>query len=110
MGRRKTLAIAVMILGALLLLLSNYIAKQVAAGRVEIAHGQQKVNQVNSLFSVSKYTQPVGKELTKSGQRKINAGAAEADQYERIARQLQIGGVIVIAIGAALFFFWKKKR
>jgi hypothetical protein len=68
------------------------------------------VNTLDSVFSISKYTKPVGKQITGSAQNRINAGQAEVDKYQAIATNLKIGGIIIIVIGAALFIFSRKKN
>jgi hypothetical protein len=109
MNNRKIISLIVVLVGAALMYGSDYIAAQVALGKQQIAEGQQKVDTVNSLFSQSKYTQPAGKQLTKSGQQRINAGQADVDRYEALSNQLWIAGIVVIAAGAGMFLFWKKK-
>lgn len=110
MDSRKILGIVVIAVGVILLLFSNYIANQVAAGRMQISEGQRQVDTTESLFSVTPYTQPIGKTFTGSGQRRIDAGTAEANQYEALSNQLRIAGVILIVIGIGFFFFWKRRK
>lgn len=110
MNQRKMISLAVVLVGIAMILGSYYIKDQVAKGNLQVEEGQRTVDSVNSLFSGSKYTKPIGKTLTGSGQKKIDAGRVEVDKYTRIANQLQIGGIIVIAMGAAFFFFWKKRK
>jgi hypothetical protein len=106
----KTIApIVVGLIGAGMLLFSGYIAKQVAAGNLQIMQGQKQVDTVDSVFSSNRYTKPFGKQLAGSGQKKIDAGKEEIAKYELISKRLQIGGVILIVIGGASFFYWRKR-
>ncbi len=106
----KTIAsIGLVVLGVATLLLSGYIAREVAAGRLQIMQGQKQIDTVDSVFSMSRYTKPFGKQLTGAGQKRIDAGEAEADKYERVSNQLRIGGIILIVLGGGLFFYWKRR-
>ncbi|PIS02704.1 MAG: hypothetical protein COT85_01350 [Chlamydiae bacterium CG10_big_fil_rev_8_21_14_0_10_42_34] len=107
---RKILGILSIIIGGAMLLFSDYIAEQVAEGRLQIRQGQQSVDTVDSLFSQSKYTKPFGQAFTGSAQRKIDAGKAEADKYETLSGQLKIGGIILIVVGIGLFFIGGRKK
>lgn len=110
MNQRKTFGIILVIIGAVMLFFSNYIAEQVAAGRAEIRSAQSQVNTIDSLFSTSKYTKPFGEAVTGSAQRKIDAGRAEADAYASLSNKLKIGGIVLIVIGGYLFLTSKKKK
>jgi hypothetical protein len=109
MKGRKLIALIIAAIGAIMLLFSNNIAAQVALGRTQISEGQQQVDTVNSLFGTSSYTKPIGNELTRSGQKRINEGTAEADYYQNVSNMLKIAGIVLIVIGAGAFFFWKKR-
>jgi hypothetical protein len=110
MKMKRILGIALIIVGAIMLLFSNYIAEQVAAGQLQIQSAQSQVNTVDSVFSNSQYTKPIGKQITGSAQRKIDEGQAEVDQYSRLSGQLKIAGVICIILGAGILFFSKKRK
>lgn len=110
MDAKRIFAIALIVVGAIMLLFSHYIAEQVAEGRLKISSGQRQVNTIDSAFSHSQYTKPVGGMLTGSAQRRIDAGSAEADRYESIAHKLQFGGVILIIIGAGMLFIGRRRH
>lgn len=107
------------ILGALVLLLgigmvgtSQYIQIQVLGGRAEISRGEKKVEQGRALFGVTPATKQVGDTVFfNSADKKIAAGKEQADHYEKLANQLQTGGIIAIIVGAGLILwsFVKKK-
>ena len=109
MKHQKILGIGLIILGALLLIFSHYIADQVAEGKLRIASAQRQVNTVNSLFSHSPYGEQAGTTVTSPFQHKINEGQAEVANYEGLAGKLQIGGVILILIGASILFSIRRR-
>ncbi len=101
---------AVIAVGVIMLLAANYITMQVGQGRSELESGQRRVDSTNSLFSTNPYSKVVGKQITGSGQARINAGYQEVSQYESIANKLEIGGLIVIVVGVGIFFIYKRKK
>jgi hypothetical protein len=108
---QRILGILLVVAGIVLLGVSNYIKKQVAEGRIEIAAGQKKVDSARSVFSLSPATEPVGKMITSGGQKRIDEGTATANYYERMAGNLQIGGIIAMVAGALLFILsYRRKR
>jgi hypothetical protein len=105
---KKTFGIALIVVGALMIGFSHYIAEQVAAGNIKIYNAQQQVDTVNTLFNRSDATKPIGEVFTGGAQKKIDAGRAKVSHYESLAQKLQIGGVILILAGAGVLF-WKRK-
>ena len=110
MNSTRIFGIVVIIVGAVLLLFSNYIAEQVGAGKMEIQSGQSKVDTANSLFSTNRYTKGVGDVFTGSSQRRIDEGRAEVAHYESMAHMLQIGGIVLIVIGAGIVLLGGRRR
>lgn len=110
MKGRSILGIAIIIIGAVMLLFSDYIAKQVAEGKLQIQSAQSQVNTVDTLFKKSDYTKPLGKVFTGSAQQKINEGQAQVDYYQNLSNKLKIGGIILIVVGAGLLFISRKKK
>lgn len=110
MRRKKTVGLALIIIGAILLVFSDYIARQVAAGQARISSAQSQVDTVQSVFSHSQYTKPFGKTLTGGAQKKIDAGQQKVDQYSSISNMLKVGGIVLIIAGGYLFFFPIKRK
>lgn len=108
MKNHKILGIVVIGIGAVLMVFSQYIAEKVSEGKEQIASGQKKVDAIDSVFSVSEYSKPLGKALTSPAQKKIDAGKVEVSQYEALSKNLQIAGAIVAIVGLGLFFLWKR--
>lgn len=110
MSTQKIFGIALIVIGAVMLFFSNYIAEQVTSGKLQIQEGQRKVDTADSLFSQSKYTKPMGQMFTGSAQKRIDAGQTEVDKYESISNNLKIGGIVLIVIGAGVLFFSRKRK
>ena len=109
MKKKKPIGIALIVIGALMLIFSHYIAEQVATGQMQIQKGQSQVDTANSLFGASKYTKPLGKTFTGGAQKKIDAGQREVDHYEAMSNNLKIAGIILIVIGAGVLFIPTKR-
>jgi hypothetical protein len=109
----RTLGIVILLAGLGSLFFSNYIMNQVNEGKIKIEKGQKAVDKGNQLFSLNPVAKEVGKGLTGSAQKKIDAGQQQIEQYTQLAGRLQTGGIIAIVAGAgciAASFFMKKKR
>ena len=110
----RILGIVVVVAGVVCIFFSHYITNEVSEGKIKIEKGQKAVDKSNSLFSTSPYTKPIGKGVTSSAQKKINAGKEEVSYYEQLAETLQISGIVGIIVGAGVtifsFFGQKKKR
>ena len=100
---KKIVGVVLCVLGIAGIIVSNYISNQVAEGKLKIAKGQSQVDQGKRLFSLSPATKEMGKGMTDSAQRKIDAGKGQVQDYETIARELEIGGIILIVAGAVVF-------
>ncbi|MBS0620858.1 MAG: hypothetical protein JSS61_05320 [Verrucomicrobia bacterium] len=99
-----------MLCGGALFGLSQYIADQVAQGEQKISSAQKKVDTGSRLFSLSPVGQDVGKGITDSAQKKIDAGKQQVAEYSQLAHQLQTGGIIVAAIGLVGVLFGGKRK
>jgi len=109
----KVIGALIIIAGVAALLFSNYLNEQIAEGNIKIEKGQKAVNQGNQLFSLSPYTQQVGKGLTNSSQKKINSGKEQIAYYQQMADNLHTGGIVAIVVGAGIVlygFMGKKKK
>ncbi len=108
MRRKNILGIGLIVLGAVLWLGADYIADQVAEGKMRIASGQRTVDSVNTLFNQSEYTKPFSGAVTGSSQRKIDHGRMQIAHYESLADKLRIGGILLIVAGVGVLIFYKK--
>jgi len=104
---KKIISIGVIVIGAVMLFFSNYIADQVAAGNQEADQGQRKLNNFSRIFSATPVTKEVGKEITKPYQQRIDTGRLTIAEYEALVKKLQIAGVIFIVVGVSMLIFWK---
>ncbi len=110
MNKKQTLGIVLMLAGVAMLFASNYISTQVGEGKQKIDRAQSAVNKGNGLFSLTPATEGIGRGLTGSAQRKIDAGRQEVGYYEQMASRLQFGGIACIVVGGVLFILGRKKR
>lgn len=110
MNIRRILGVVVLIVGLALIVASQYIKGRVAEGESQISSAQEKVNQGSKLFSLSPYAKPIGEKMTESAQQKINAGKEQASQYGQLADQLQIGGIVLIVLGAVIILIPRKSK
>jgi uncharacterized ion transporter superfamily protein YfcC len=109
----RIIGILVFIAGIASILASNYITEQVNEGKLKIAKGEKAVNQANQIFSFNSTTQQVGQAVTSSSKKKIAEGKEQITDYQAMAHQLMVGGVIGCVAGAGIFvgsFFGKKKK
>jgi hypothetical protein len=110
MNSKQIAGIVIFVLGVGMLVGSHYIAGQVQEGNRQISAGQDKIDATNKLFSITPVTKPVGKGLTSSGQREVNAGRETADYYQQVSEWLRIGGIAGLIIGVGAFLFSRSKK
>ena len=103
-------AIVVLVVGVGMLVTSHYIRGEVAQGKKEISSAQRKVDAGKSIFSLSPATKEAGKGITGAAQKKINAGKKDAAHYENVASGLKVVGVIVVLLGLAGLFFFRREK
>lgn len=108
----KILAIIILIFGASSLTASKYIESQVLEGQQKIKSAQKKVDSLGSAFSMSPYTEYLGKGVTGSAQDQIDEGQQKIDKYSKIAKELKIAGFTLLVLGAIglVVSFIRKKR
>ncbi len=110
MNSKQIAGIVIVIVGIGMIIGSNYIKGQVEQGKIQISSAQRKVDKSNSLFSINPVSKEIGKGITGSAQRKINAGEDEVAHYEEIAKWLNIGGIGAIVVGGVVFFLGLSKK
>lgn len=107
MSVKRIIGIIVLIVGVVMLFVSNNIKQQVAAGTLKVQSAEKSVNQANSLFSLS----PTAKQLTQGtmqgAQKKIAAGKEQIAYYTKLADELQLGGFVLIGAGILIFVLGK---
>lgn len=105
MKKRKMMAIVFLVVGIVCLGASHYIKTQVAGGQEQVDSAQKSLDRGSKLFSNNPVSKEVGDTLfVKPIQKKIDAGQEEVLYYARIAQFLQVAGIILIIVGAVLFF------
>jgi peptidoglycan hydrolase CwlO-like protein len=111
MNKKKTFAIALIIIGVIMMFTSHSIHDKVMEGKGQVAQAQETLDRGNSLFSLTPNTSELRKEITSSAQSKIDEGQKKIQFYEQLSSLLFIGGIVVIVIGIGTFFlaFLKKK-
>lgn len=110
MSWKRILGFLVLIAGVGMMLVSNYILKQVGEGREKISDAESKVQQGESLFSLNPVSKQVGKGLTGSAKKKIAAGKEEVMKYEDLAGKLKIGGLVAAGLGVLLVLLGGKRK
>jgi hypothetical protein len=110
MNIRRVIGILIAIIGIALIVTSQYIKTRVEEGKEQISDAQKKVDNSNSLFSLSPYSKPVGQKMTDSSQQKINEGSLQVSYYEGLSGQLQIGGIVLIALGIIIIVIPRKSK
>lgn len=107
MNVKRIFGIVIVIIGVVMLFVSNHIKEEVAAGTLKVKSAEKTVDQANSLFSLS----PTAKELTKGSmqgaQKKIAAGKEQIAYYTKLANELQLGGFALVAAGILIIVLGK---
>ncbi len=109
----RIIGVIILVAGGILIGVSQHIKTRVAEGRIEISSGERKVETGQKLFGATPVTKEAGNTLFfNSANQQIAEGKSEADRYEALANQLQIGGIAAIIVGAGciLWSFIKKKK
>lgn len=100
----RMLGMLFFLLGAAALGSALYISHQIEIGQVNIHRAESAVKTGSSLLSLSSVTRDWGQKLTDSVEQKIDAGKKHIEEYTSLARQLKIGGALLLIIGVGLFF------
>jgi hypothetical protein len=105
---KRIVGIVVLVIGVVLVGFSIYIKTQVAEGKEEVSRAQRRVDQGNSLFSLTPVTKGIGKGISGSAQEKINEGVRKIGEYSSLASGLEIGGIILILAGLGIILVAKR--
>lgn len=107
---KRIAGIIIFLLGLGFVGLAIYIKQEVELGKIKIANAEEKIDQGNRLFSLHPISKEIGKGVSRAAQRKIDAGKDQVVEYEKIANWSQIGGIVLLCIGASLVLFTRKKK
>ena len=111
MKLKTTISVIFIVIGVALIGFSIVVKSKVAQGQATIEHAQKSIDTGNTLFSLTPATKDLSKGMTGGAQKKIDAGKEQVAFYAGIANLAQIGGIILVAVGAgALLIRSKKKR
>jgi hypothetical protein len=113
MNLKRIIGIVICIGGIVLIFVSNYIKNQVESGKIQISSAESQVSQGKTLFGVNPVSKQVGNQVFfNSADSQIAAGKRDVAYYESLASQLQIAGIVAIAVGLGVIFipFSSKKR
>ena len=107
---KRIIGILLLIVGIALIVTSQYIKGRVEKGKTTISHAQKSVDQSKGLSSLSPYSEAIDKTITDPAQKKIDEGQADILYYENLAKQLQIGGIVLILLGIILLIITRKSN
>src|SRR5271170_3057903 len=109
--RKKTiLGLVLIVLGLGLIGFSLYVKAEIKAGQLKVTHAQKSVDESKGLFSNAPLGGQIGKQVTGGAQDKINAGKEQIEFYKNLANLARIVGIGVIAVGAGMLVFGKRKK
>jgi hypothetical protein len=109
MNGKQIVGIVAFGIGVGLLCLAHYINVQVAEGNTKIFNAQKKVDQGNSLFSLSPYSKSIGQGMTSGAQKKINEGKNQVAYYTIVAERCQFGGIGLMIVGVGMIYFCRNR-
>ncbi len=107
---KKIFSIIVFVIGILMLGGSYYIKNQVEQGKIQISSAEKSLSRGKSLFSLNPVTKQIGEGISRSADRKIDSANAEIQYYSNVAQGLLIGGIILMVLGAGMFFLGKRSK
>ena len=107
---KRTTALIALIAGIVMFLFSLYIMNQVNQGRGQISSAQSRVNRGSGLFNMNPVTRQVGKGMSDAAQKKLDAYREKADEYERLAKWLKVGGIVLVVLGGGGLILLRSKR
>ena len=111
MKLKVTISVIFIVIGIVLIGCSIFVKSKVSQGQTQIETAQKSIDTGNTLFSLTPATKNLGKGMTGGAQKKIDAGKEQVAFYAGVANLAQIGGIILVAVGAgALLIRAKKKR
>ena len=106
----KVLASLLLIAGIAMIGGSLYITKQINEGQIKIQEAEETLKKSDQLFSLIPQTEGIGKQISGSANKKIDAGKELIAHYQALALNLKIAGIISAVLGVSLFFVRKKNH
>ncbi len=107
---KKIGSLILIVLGLVLIAGSLVINAKVKEGQEQVSSAEKKVDTGDKLFSIAPGGQGIGETLSEPIQKKIEEGKGEIAFYTAVAKWLEIGGIVVLVLGACLILMRKKSR
>lgn len=99
MRTKRGISIGVIILGLILIFISQHIQHRINEGEGQISSGQSQLDESRSLFNWNPVTKEIGKGMTSGAEARIEAGEEEVAHYQSIANTLLVLGIILVVLG-----------
>ena len=107
---KRIFGLLAIVVGIALIIFSVYGTKQLNEGKLKIADAKKKVSQSNQLFSLNPISKEIGKGMTSGAEGKIAAGERTVEEYERLFKWCQIGGIALIVLGVGFVIFGRTNQ
>lgn len=105
----RIIGLCVIVIGIASMVFANYIRGRLYEAEGQIADAKKKIKQGDQLFSFNPIAKEIGQGLTSGAKEKVRDAETTVAEYYRIAALCHNGGIALIAIGAGLVIFCRKK-
>lgn len=89
----------VVVVGLALVFVGNYIQGRVERGQQQVDEGQEQINSSTQLFSLTPFTDWIGRGLSSRQQGEVNRGQEEVNHYAGVSYKFHKTGIIVSLVG-----------